>query len=316
MTATPGQIGPSIGWDAGGGPRRPVFEMTFTGAQVGLGNPILAQAMLQSAATIKLETPGILEGSKSSSATVTITNVGAGHNLPTGLTEVRQMWLQVSFVAPDGKETVLGKHTFGTVLKDAAGKSPADFWSATGIQSDDRIPPKGTTTDSYKIVLPDGVNAGTIRAQLLYRSAPTDLAQKAKVENPVTVMAEESQPVYTDLDAERKANAIFLTQTASSPLTPLVISIIGLVLCVALIIFFVRWGRKAPRPPRPGRGARADQAQTQPTEVLEPVSVAPAEELPAAASESPAQEPAEAPAEAPASKSARPRVRRLRLRRF
>ena len=257
MSQAPGQIGPSMGWAAGGGPMRPVFQMTFTGAQVALGNPTLATAMLQSAATVKLETPSIMEGAKTTSATVTITNVGAGHNLPTGLTEVREMWLLVTLVSPDGKQTELGKRVFGTVLKDAAGKYPAELWTATGIKSDDRIPPKGSTTDSYKIVFPDGVTAGTIKAQLLYRSSSDALAKKAGVRNPVTVMAEDSQPVYTTVAAERAANAGALKSVTTSPLTPLVISIAGLLVCFGLVIFFVRWGGKgAPKKPRPGRGAK------------------------------------------------------------
>lgn len=270
MTATPGQIGPAIGWDAGGGPQRLVYQMTFAGAQVGLGNPTLATAMLQSAATLKLDAPGILDQSKTSSATVTVTNVGAGHNLPTGLTEMREMWLQVTFVAPDGKETVLGKHTFGTVLKDAAGKYPTEFWTATGIQSDDRIPPKGSSTDSYKIAFPEGVTAGTLKAQLLYRSSSDEVAKKAGVQNPVTVMAEASQQVYTTAAAEHKANEIYLTQASSSPLTPLVIAIMGILLCVGLIIFFVWWGRRgAPKPPRSSRAAK--RAESQPAEKPEPL---------------------------------------------
>jgi len=271
MSETPGQVGPSIGWDAGGGPRRPVFQMTFTGAQVALGNPVLAEAMLQSAATLQLDAPAILEGSSSSSATVTVTNVGAGHNLPTGLTEVREMWLQVSFVAPDGKETLLGKHIFGTVLKDAKGKYPAQLWDATGIQSDDRIPPKGSTTDSYKITFPNGVTAGTIKAQLLYRSAPDDLAKKAGVDNPVTVMAEDSQQVYTTLDAEHKANAVYLALASGSPLTPLVIAILGMLLCVGLIIGFVWWGRQpTPKGPRPApAAAKAEPEETEQAEQAE-----------------------------------------------
>ena len=64
--------------------------------------------------------------------TVTITNVGAGHYLPTGLTEVRQMWLQVVAVDENGKETELGKRVFGTELKDKNGKYPVELWDAVG----------------------------------------------------------------------------------------------------------------------------------------------------------------------------------------
>jgi hypothetical protein len=193
------------------------------------------------------------------------------------------MWLQVTFVAPDGKETDLGKHVFGTVLKDAAGKYPAEMWTATGIQSDDRIPPKGSTTDSYKIVFPEGVTAGTVKAQLLYRSSSDALAKKAGVKNPVTVMAEDAQPVYTTVAAERGANAGALNAVSASPLTPLVIAIGGLLVCFGLVIFFVRWGNKgAPKKPRPTRGAKkagdksAEPAVAEPA--VEPITEPAAEE--------------------------------------
>ena len=255
MSVTPGQVGPTVGWDAGGGPRRPVYQMNFMGAQVGLGNPVLADQLLQSAATLQLESPGILEGAKSTSVTVTITNTGAGHDLPTGLTEVREMWLDVTFTAPDGKVTDLGKHVYGTVLKDANGKYPAQLWDAAGIQSDDRIPPKGTSVNSYKFDFPSGAEYGTIKAQLLYRSAPDDLAKKAAAANPTTVMAEQSQPVYATIAAEAKANAVELNAAAESPWMPLVFAIAGLLLCFGIIIFFIWWGRR-PAPKGPSRPAK------------------------------------------------------------
>jgi hypothetical protein len=254
MAYMPGEMGPEVGWDAGGGPRRPVFEMNFMGAQVAMGDPSTAKEMLKNAATLDMQAPSILEGSDNTSITVQITNVGAGHNLPTGLTEVRQMWLDVTFTGPDGTVTELGKHVYGTVLKDAAGKYPAELWAATGVQSDDRIPPQGTSTSSYKFALPDGVQYGTIKAQLLYRSESDDLARSAKVDNPVTVMAEASQPVYASVAVERQANGATLSQVAGSQLTPLVISILGLILCFAIVIFFVWWGRRplgsGPKPRR------------------------------------------------------------------
>jgi hypothetical protein len=249
MSYMPGQTGPQVGWDAGGGPRRPVFEMNFMGAQVALGNPTTAEEMLKNAATLDMQAPAILEGADNTSVTVTITNVGAGHDLPTGLTEVRQMWLDVTFTAPDGKVTELGKHMYGTVLKNAGGQYPAQLWDATAVQSDDRIPPQGTSVNSYKFAFPDNAQYGTIKAQLLYRSEPDDLARSAQVDNPVTVMAESSQPVYASIAVERQANGAVLNEVSASPLTPLVISILGLLFCFAIVIFFVWWGR---RPLHPG----------------------------------------------------------------
>ena len=283
MSQTPGQIGPSVGWAAGGGPRRPVYQMSFMGAQVGLGNPILAEQMLQNAATLEVDSPSVLEGAKDTSVTVTITNVGAGHDLPTGLTEVREMWLDVTFVGPDGKVTELGKHAFGTVLKDANGKYPAELWAATGIQSDDRIPPKGTSVNGYKFEFPSGVEYGTIKAQLLYRSAPDVLAKKAGADNPTTVMAEQSQPVYATVAAERKANASELNAAASSPIMPLVISILGLLLCFGLIIFFVWWGR---RPATKGGPTRPTKKVDEEEAAEKDEDAAPADEPEAAVDES------------------------------
>lgn len=244
MSWAPGQIGPSMGWDAGGGVRRPIYRMNFMGGQVALGNSILADGLLKSAATIKLDAPTVLEGAASKKATVTITNSGAGHYLPTGLTQVREMWLQLEFTGPDGKIVQLAKHAYGTVLKDSAGKFPADFWNATGVQSDDRIPPMGTSTQSYDLALPNGMQYGTIKAQLLYRSESDELAKKAGVVNPITVMAETSQPIYASLAVERTANGSALKEASESPMMPLVFAVSGILLSFAIIIFFVWWGRR------------------------------------------------------------------------
>jgi nitrate/TMAO reductase-like tetraheme cytochrome c subunit len=283
MSATPGQIGPSIGWAAGGGPRRPVFQMNFMGANVAQGNPVLAEQMLQNAATIEMVAPEVLNGATSTSVTVNITNVNAGHNLPTGLTEVRDMWLEVTFADFDGKTTTVGKHVYGTVLKDAAGKYPAQLWTATGIQSDDRIPPKGTSTNAFKFTFPAGTDAGSIKAQLLYRSVPDALAKSAKVENPVTVMAEAKQNIYVSSEAERAANNVYLEDASQSPLMPLVFAVLGMLLCFGLIIFFVWWGRRpvTPRGPSAGKAKAAketdsDDASSDDTAVMEPVAETPA----------------------------------------
>lgn len=255
MSRFPGQIGPSLGWAAGGGPMRKLYQMNFMGAQVALGDSVTAEQMLKGAATLDMEAPTFTEGASNTSITVTITNVGAGHSLPTGFTELREMWLEVTFTDGDGKVTQLGKHQYGTVLKDASGKSPAEFWNATGIASDDRIPPQGTSVSSYKFAFPGDAKAGTIKAALLYRSVPDDFAKKAKVDNPITVMAEASQGVYLNQAAEQKSNGPALAAAASSPWMPLVFSVVGMLACVAIIIFFVWWGRRPEPGPRAPRSA-------------------------------------------------------------
>lgn len=245
MSAAPGQVGPSPGWAAGGGPQRPaVYQMTFVGGQVGLsGDPLLAKELLQSAARVTMSARTVVKSGEDASVSVTITNTGAGHYLPTGLTEVRQMWLQVSVVDPAGKETVLGKHEFGTVLKDDKGNHPVELWNATGVFSDDRIPPQGSVTDSYKLALPSGVDSATLKAELMYRSAPDELAKKAKVDNPVTIMASAEQPLYASQDAQRAA-AAKADSGDRDPMMPLVMAIVGLAIVAGTIIFLPRMMRE------------------------------------------------------------------------
>ncbi len=177
MSEAPPAVGPSTGQACVNGPERPnIYHMTFAGAQVALGNAERATALLQSAATIDMAAPEI--AGPSAEVTVTITNVGAGHYLPSGLTEVRQMWLQVVAVDESGKETELGKRVFGTVLKDKDGKYPAELWDAVAVVSDDRIPPMESVSETYKLALPAGVEAADLKA----RSAVQVRARRARGE--------------------------------------------------------------------------------------------------------------------------------------
>jgi hypothetical protein len=201
MSESPPAVGPSTGQACVNGPERPnIYHMTFAGAQVALGNADRAVALLQSAATIDVVAPEIV--GPSAEVTVTVTNVGAGHYLPTGLTEVRQMWLQVVAVDENGKETELGKRVFGTQLKDKNGKYPAELWDAVAVATDDRIPPMESVSETYKLVLPAGVEAADLKARLLYKSAPDELATKAGVENPTTTMAEAVRRVFATEEAK------------------------------------------------------------------------------------------------------------------
>ena len=197
MSEKAGTRGPSTGNAAMGAPTRDnIFHMTFVGGNVAQGNPEQATAMLKSAAELKMEAPQIVAAGDSDTVSVTITNVGAGHYLPTGLTEVREMWLEVTAENADGTSTKIGERRFGTVLKDKDGKSPAQLWEAAGVQSDDRIPPRESVTATYTVAMPAGAEKTTLKAALYYRSVPDELAKEAGVQNPVTEMAGATQPVF------------------------------------------------------------------------------------------------------------------------
>lgn len=208
MSSAVGVVGPSKASAAAGAPERDnIFAMTFIGANVGQGPKEESSALLKSAATMEIEAPEILTEGEAATVTVTVTNKGAGHYLPTGLTEVREMWLEVYAEGEGGERTKLGERRFGTKLKDASGKAPAEVWAATGIESDDRIPPRESVAQSYVVTMPAGAKTTAITASLNYRSLPDDLAKKANVENPTTIMAAEKATVYSSSEAKAGASA-------------------------------------------------------------------------------------------------------------
>jgi len=200
MTPGPGVTKPNPGKAAGMGPdREHIYTMTFAGGNVGLGDADLAEERLKAAATLELDVPEIVESGEVA-LTTTITNSGAGHYLPTGLTEVRQMWLQVTAVDQSGAELLNERRDFVSVLQDADGNFPVDLWDAAGFKSDDRIPPRESTSNEYAFPMPDG--PVTVTAALYYRSCSEEMAAKAGVDIPTTTMAEVTTIVWPSAEAK------------------------------------------------------------------------------------------------------------------
>lgn len=200
MTPGPGVTKPYPGKAAAGGPdREHIYQMTFVGGNVGLGKADLAEERLKAAAELTLDVPEIVE-SGDVGLTTTITNVGAGHYLPTGLTEFREMWLEVTAVDASGTELLSERRYFVTELEDAEGNAPVELWDAVAIHSDDRIPPKESTSNEYSFAMTG--DAVTVTAALYYRSCTEEVAQKAGVEIPTTTMAEVTRTVYSSAEAQ------------------------------------------------------------------------------------------------------------------
>lgn len=242
MSEAPGRIGPYTGSAGSGGPERDnIYKMTFVGGNAILGPKDLATARLKSAATIELVAPEVLAGGESATAEVTVTNSGAGHYLPTGLTEVRQMSLAVYAEFPGGETKLLGERKFGTILADGEGNAPVELWEAEAIHSDDRIPPRESITENYSFTLDEGYERAKIRASLLYQSVPDELAEKAGVDNPVTTMAMAVQPVYANEDLREAALATQGTsETGGSALLVTALAVLGVGLVTALGFVLLR----------------------------------------------------------------------------
>ncbi len=239
MTPGPGVTKPYAGTAAAGGPQREhIYIMTFAGGNVGLGDSVNAEERLKAAATVEMTAPEVVAEGETAAVTVKITNVGAGHYLPTGLTEVRQMWLEVLATTDDGDSQVVGRHDFGSILEDAEGEFPVELWEAVAFNSDDRIPPKESVEDTYELTMP--ADEITLSATLYYRSASEEMAEAAGVEIPTTTMAAATQAVYGSQSLADSSGTDSSDGGGSSFL--LVVAIAGLVLIGATLGIILKRG--------------------------------------------------------------------------
>ncbi len=113
---------------------------------------------------------------------VKVTNERAGHHLPTSLTEVRQIWLEVVVKDDQGRELMRS----GTLQKDSSlpedtvifnahavdknGKATAMPWEIARFTEVNTIPPKGYRYGKYSFNVPADAKSVTINAKLHYRS--------------------------------------------------------------------------------------------------------------------------------------------------
>ncbi len=157
----------------------------------GKDHAAMAEARLKSAARLELKAPKECAPGKKLSLEVIVHNVAAGHNLPTGMTELRQMWIDLQIRNRNGKilfrtgqlddkgELAADAIWFGATAVDRAGKETIRPWEMTRFTHKRTIPPKEASRTEIAVDLPaDLAGAVTLEAKLLYRSAsPGVLAQ-------------------------------------------------------------------------------------------------------------------------------------------
>ncbi len=139
----------------------------------------MAVERLENAATLSVDTSGISQ----KKLTVTITNVGAGHSIPTGVGDLRQVWLEItirdkthktSFQAGmlnDRHELSKDAVIFRTVFGDGKGNPVINIAKAKQILTDNRIKAKQSVSEIIDLpVVPEKESLVTVR--LLYRGMP------------------------------------------------------------------------------------------------------------------------------------------------
>lgn len=149
--------------------------------------------LLRGAATLEVQVTPDATDPAGLTVTVIITNSGAGHHLPTGASDLRQMWLELTLRDVAGQVVwssgVLDEYgapdpsavQFRKVLGDANGR-PIDLhriWIATQILSDTSLRPLETRQIRYPISLAVGSEAAALTVRLLYRDVSQAFAEFA-----------------------------------------------------------------------------------------------------------------------------------------
>lgn len=187
-----------FGESATGGPMREIHSHWFVGGNANadrLANGSMhaeqAEARLKSAARVELIVPKRVTAGNPLKFEVLVHNIAAGHNLPTGITELREMWLDILVKDVNGAaifrsggldedgEVCAGAISFGAVGGDAAGNKTVKPWEMTRFLTHRTVPPKGFTRDPVNALLPLGTASPiTVEVKLLYRSAPAWVAKE------------------------------------------------------------------------------------------------------------------------------------------
>lgn len=157
--------------------------------------------MLKTAAKIEIlpNSQGIKKG-EINIFSVKVSNTGAGHKLPTGFPEGREIW--IDFTVKDGRgdiiyrlgaisdgKTEAGTKNFKVHLGNAQGKEvEIEVWDVTHIISDNRILPRGYSIEEFYVAIaPDSIGPFNISAKLNYWPFSQALADELVGEDIIAV---------------------------------------------------------------------------------------------------------------------------------
>jgi hypothetical protein len=148
------------------------------------GAAAMAEARLASAAYLEIELPPSLPAGGVLELGVLVYNAAAGHSLPTSLTELREMWVELEVRSADGRLLFQSGHLqpdgeiprdamrFGAIAADAQGNVTYKPWEIHQFLWKRQIPAKGSARERFEVELAEGLSRHVrIEARLLYRSA-------------------------------------------------------------------------------------------------------------------------------------------------
>lgn len=129
---------------------------------------------------------------------VKVTNARAGHHLPTSLTFIRQIWLEVHVTDDQGHELLSSgvakdNHvpadsvSFINRSVDKDGKHTINPWEIASFDHLNTIPPKGFRYGVYAFHLPENAKGFKVHAKLNYQSYAQKVADKLLGDKAITV---------------------------------------------------------------------------------------------------------------------------------
>lgn len=162
----------------------------------------MIEEMLRGAVRLSVFPPRVVEAGGELVLAVAVKNVGAGHNVPTGFSTKRQMWIEVTVEDPSGTPLFLSGHTdadgnlldhhsrhapgedpslalFADRFVDSEGREVPFLWRAARL--DERsLAPMEERTAVYRTRVPESLDGRTVRCRVrvLFRPfAPWALAE-------------------------------------------------------------------------------------------------------------------------------------------
>jgi len=130
---------------------------------------------------------------------VKVINKRAGHHLPTSLTEVRQVWVEVVISDDQGNELYrngtlseanevpANAVIFNAHAVDKDGNDTMLPWEITRFVNVNTIPPKGYKYAKYAFNIPEGTKQVTVTSKLHYRSFSQGMADLLLGKGKITV---------------------------------------------------------------------------------------------------------------------------------
>ncbi|MHB8844936.1 MAG: multiheme c-type cytochrome [Nitrospirota bacterium] len=170
----------------------------------------MAVAKLKAAADIEVHP--VYRNGALAEVKVRVKNIRAGHNLPTSLTNVREMWIEVTAKDAGGHIVLAGGglDTTGSLAPDARrfnsdgmGKDfhfAIDPWVVTAFSRHDSIPPRGYRDVYFGISPVKKRGSVTVEARLLYRPADQKVAGKLLHAVPEDISLEKTYGISANVD--------------------------------------------------------------------------------------------------------------------